>query len=98
MRKTLSPCGIECNTCPKYPKVCGGCRTIEGKPWWLGYTEFSQCAVYECCHAQNRKTCAGCEHLPCERFTKDPSVSDEENSAHLRVMLENLSQETGTER
>ncbi len=37
----------------------------------------------------------GCPSLPCEKFTKDPMVSDEQNEEHLAEMLKNLKKQTG---
>lgn len=33
----------------------------------------------------------GCKELPCERFTKDLTLSEEQNEAGLRALLANLS-------
>lgn len=43
-----------------------------------------------------RIPCGGCPSLPCEKFTKDPTVSDEQNEEHLAEMLKNLKKQTGT--
>lgn len=90
MDRQISPCGVLCAECTKFPHDCPGCRAVEGRAWWTAYAGLSQCAVYACCREKGRKTCGGCGFLPCERFTKDPTVSDEENEKHLQRMLENL--------
>lgn len=90
----LSPCGTHCTQCARFPLQCAGCEAIQGKVWWLQYTGAERCAVYDCCVLQNGySNCGGCARLPCERFTKDPTISDEENEAHLSVMLQNLKAE-----
>lgn len=40
--------------------------------------------------AKKKKNCGGCPELPCHRFMKDPTLTDEENNAHLNRMLERL--------
>ena len=42
------------------------------------------------CKEQKRENCGGCPDLPCGRFMKDPSISDEENEANLKKMIANL--------
>lgn len=39
---------------------------------------------------KREKNCGGCPELPCHRFMKDPTLTDEENNAHLNRMLERL--------
>ena len=86
----VSPCGALCAECARLLE-CGGCRAIEGKVYWLQYTGQTVCAVYDCCvNGKGRQNCGGCEALPCARFTKDPTVSDEENAANLKKMLARL--------
>ena len=86
-----SPCGAVCADCARFPAACKGCRAICGKVYWLQYTGAARCAVYDCCVNGKKQTdCGGCPALPCERFTKDPTVSDEQNAANLARMLENL--------
>ena len=90
----LSPCGTRCTQRARFPLQCAGCEAIQGKVWWLQYTGAERCAVYDCCVLQNGySNCGGCARLPCEWFTKDPTISDEENEAHLSVMLQNLKAE-----
>ena len=36
------------------------------------------------------KDCGACPSLPCGKFTKDPTISDEQNAENLRKMTENL--------
>lgn len=91
-----SPCGAVCADCARFPDACKGCRTIRGKVYWLQYTGGRRCAVYECCvNGKKLRDCGGCPSLPCEKFTKDPTVSDEQNEEHLAEMLKNLKKQTG---
>ncbi len=87
-----SPCGAKCVECPSFPKTCKGCRKIKGKAFWLQYTDYDLCPIWKCCKEQNRKHCGGCPQLPCARFMKDPSLSDQENEANLKRMINNLSE------
>ena len=86
-----SPCGAVCAECALFPASCAGCAKIEGKVHWLQYTGEPVCAVYDCCvNGKKLKHCGSCPALPCEKFTKDPTISDEENAAHLKAMVARL--------
>lgn len=85
-----SPCGAVCVSCARFPAECKGCRSIKGKVHWLKYTGADVCPVYGCCSDKGLRDCGECESLPCDRFTKDPTVSDEQNEANLRAMIANL--------
>lgn len=85
-----SPCGAVCVECPRFLRACRGCRAIKGKVFWLQYTGHETCPIWQCCKDGKRKDCGGCPELPCTRFMKDPSISDEENAANLKKMLDNL--------
>lgn len=93
-----SPCGAVCAECGNYPASCRGCRVIEGQVFWLSYTGDDECPVYRCCREQGRTNCGGCPELPCRRFTKDPTISDEENEAHLKCMVERLNRTVRNDR
>ncbi|MFR7981157.1 MAG: helix-hairpin-helix domain-containing protein [Bacteroides thetaiotaomicron] len=86
-----SPCGAKCIDCPSFPNECKGCKKIKGKVFWLQYTGDDICPIWKCCKEEKRKNCGGCPHLPCSRFMKDPSISDEENDRNLKRMIDNLS-------
>ena len=91
-----SPCGAVCAECALYPAACAGCAKIAGKAPFLQYTGQPVCAVYDCCiNNRKLKNCGGCPLLPCEKFTKDPTISDEENAAHLRAMVARLKETLG---
>lgn len=93
-----SPCGALCAECALFPKDCEGCRKIKGKVYWLQFTGGEVCRVYDCCvNSKGQKSCAKCENLPCERFTKDPTVFDEQNEANLKRMLHRLNNENKNE-
>ena len=86
-----SPCGAVCAECARFPAECAGCRKIKGRVFWTQFVNRSCCAVYDCCvNDKGMETCAGCKALPCERFTKDPTLSDAQNEAALRTLLANL--------
>ena len=86
-----APCGACCAECLRFPAECAGCRKIKGKAHWLRYTGREVCEVYDCCVNKNgRKNCGGCDRLPCEKFTEDPTLSKEENIINLSRMLGRL--------
>ena len=88
---TISPCGADCAACGRFPAQCAGCSAIAGKVWWLQFANMDCCPVYACCvEKKGPRTCGSCPELPCERFMRDPTVSEEENNAHLQIMLQNL--------
>lgn len=86
-----APCGAVCADCASFPAQCHGCREIKGKVFWLRYTGDRVCPIWQCCREKKRKNCGGCPELPCGRFMKDPSLSEEENARNLKRMLDNLS-------
>ncbi|MGI6010103.1 MAG: GNAT family N-acetyltransferase [Ruminococcus sp.] len=86
-----SPCGARCAECSRFPGECAGCRKIAGRVYWAQYMNWERCAVYDCCvNGKGYDNCGKCEEVPCRRFVKDPTISDEENEAGLRRMMENL--------
>ena len=88
----VSPCGAICVECGLFPLQCAGCRKIKGKVFWLQYTGDDCCRVYDCCvNKKHQHNCGKCAELPCSRFLKDPTLSDEQNEANLKKMLDNLS-------
>ena len=89
-RRIVSPCGAVCEECESYPAHCSGCSAIEGKVSWLKYIGADVCPVYRCCKEKGRANCGGCAQMPCDKFMKDPRISDEENAANLRRMMRNL--------
>lgn len=87
----VSPCGAVCAECTLFPSQCGGCRKIKGKVFWLQYTGDECCRVYDCCvNGKRQPNCGKCPSLPCARFLKDPTISDEQNAENLKKMLDNL--------
>ena len=87
----LSPCGIDCESCPFF-KDCGGCGKIKGKPFYLKDFGFETCPLYDCpVNKKGYRTCAECSELPCKIFYdwKDPSMTDEEhiNSINERTRI-----------
>lgn len=87
-----SPCGARCVNCKSFPKECKGCRNIKGKVFWTQYIGDTVCPIWKCCSEHKRKNCGNCPDLPCVRFMKDPTISDEENEANLKKMIDNLSE------
>ena len=91
VEKEFSPCGALCAECGQYGSDCSGCADIKGKVYWLEYTGQSVCAVYDCCvNNKKLKNCGACPNLHCNRFTKDPTISDEQNAENLKKMVSRL--------
>lgn len=81
------------NNAPILPEHinCEGCRKIKGEVYWLQYIGAEVCPVYDCCvNDKKHENCGSCEKLPCAKFTKDPTISDEQNEANLKIMTERL--------
>lgn len=92
-KDSIAPCGAVCAECGYYPLQCAGCAKIKGKVYWLTFTGADVCPVYDCCvNNKKQKNCGTCEKLPCEKFTKDPTVSDEQNRENLSKMIKRLKQ------
>ena len=90
-----SPCGAICSQCSLFPSACKGCRRIKGKVHWLQYTGADCCPIYDCCiNNKRQQNCSACKNLPCERFVKDPTISDEQNEQNLKTMLKNLGKQS----
>ena len=87
-----SPCGARCVNCKSFPKECKGCRNIKGKVFWTQYIGDTVCPIWKCCSEHKWRNCGNCPDLPCVRFMKDPTISDEENEANLKKMIDNLSE------
>lgn len=86
-----SPCGAICAQCALFPSECNGCRKIKGKVHWLKYTGDACCPIYDCCvNNKKQQNCSACNELPCKKFVKDPTISDEQNEQNLKAMLKNL--------
>ena len=86
-----SPCGAVCAECEFFPVKCAGCRKIKGKVYWSEYAGYDVCPAYDCCvTAKGMTDCSGCKKLPCEKFMKDPTVSDEQNAENLKKMIDRL--------
>ena len=88
----LSPCGINCEACP-YFDSCGGCFTIEGKPFYLADFDVEVCPMYNCSvNKKGFKSCGECPELPCQIFYdwKDPSMTDEEHTTSINARVKVL--------
>lgn len=90
-RDKIAPCGAACAECARFPAECAGCRQIEGRVYWLEFTGETLCPVYRCCvKGKNQLDCGNCGDFPCDKFVKDPTISDEENAAHLSEMVRRI--------
>ena len=94
MKKTVSCCGVVCSQCEHFPHVCLGCSQIEGKVFWLKYTNEAVCNIYHCCVKEKAFLhCGQCKELPCRFYTDayDPTKSKDENEMILKKQLQELS-------
>ena len=65
----LSNCGLDCNKCKFFEKICHGCKACKGKPMWLGFTNYSICPVYDCSkNVKALNNCGECRYFPCKLF------------------------------
>lgn len=87
----LAPCGISCGEFEACKAAgCGGCHSIQGKPFFLKDFGVETCPLYDC--PVNKKgfhTCAECSELPCQIHYnwKDPSMTEE---AHINAINEKV--------
>ncbi len=65
----LPPCGAFCKICKDFKKgKCKGCLETEGKPWFLKFTKFKVCPIFECVKNQKIISCMDCKKFPCRKF------------------------------
>lgn len=90
--EVISCCGCVCSDCPQYPEHCAGCPNVEGKAYWLAYTDEEVCGIYNCCVKDKKYAhCGNCKELPCIHYDgEDPTKSKEENLADHIKQLEQL--------
>lgn len=63
-----------------------------GKVFWIQYTVIQYVLYGNAAVNISGKIVENCPDLPCVRFMKDPTISDEENEANLKKMIDNLSE------
>ena len=87
----LSVCGLVCSECAYHPKECGGCREVEGRPFWVDPGS-TGCELYQCSIDKQYDSCGDCAELPCKQFRelKDPNISDAEHLEELGRRVERL--------
>lgn len=92
MEEIVSCCGVVCSECQYYPAECGGCPSVQGRVFWLEYTEESICGIYDCCVGQKKLAhCGQCDQLPCTLYEgSDPTRSAEENEATFQKQMKKL--------
>lgn len=83
-----------CSNCGYYLKDCHGCAEIEGRAFWLEYTEENICGIYDCCLNERKYAHSEqCEELPCSRFEgDDPTKSPEEYASDYGSQMKNLNE------
>ena len=87
-----APCGAICSNCKYFPIDCKGCENIKGKVFWTRFTGDKVCKIYDCCVKDKKlKNCGKCGEFPCNlHHTKDPTVSEEQNTENYNNKLKNL--------
>ena len=69
MRLKYSPCGALCEVCKDFKKGrCKGCIKTKGYPWFLRFTKFKMCPIYECATERKIEKCIDCEDFLCKKF------------------------------
>ena len=92
LRPALSPCGVDCGSCPFLGENCGGCAATKGKPFYIKDFNTEICPLYDCpVNKKGLETCGPCAELPCEIYHnwRDPSMTDEQHldSINERVKI-----------
>lgn len=82
----ISMCGVYCEECPHFEKVCAGCDQIKGKVYWAQYIGSDACPIYHCVTNKKFENCGDCSDMPCEIwFTlKDPDWTEEQHEQSIR--------------
>lgn len=90
----VSPCGVVCPECGYYGTEdgCGGCREIQGKPFWLAFTGGKSCEIFDCCtYTKQFHHCGKCSELPCPLYDGTvPARSEAENQETFEKQMEQL--------
>ncbi len=61
----IGTCGTECAKCEHMlNEKCGGCREIEGKPFW------GECELYACAAGKQLLHCGFCADYPCDKLSE----------------------------
>ncbi len=69
MKLKFPPCGALCEICKDYLKgKCEGCIQSQGKIWFLKFTKFKVCPIFDCTIKKKVKMCIECERFPCKEF------------------------------
>ena len=94
MNQMLSVCGLLCNKCQHYDKLCQGCYAIKGSTFWANEMMSDKiCPIFRCCiFNKGHSNCGQCAELPCSTFTdlKDPNVTDDEHQQSIRERITRL--------
>ncbi len=94
MSEKISVCGSDCAVC-KYLKAskCSGCSDVKGKVFWAEHISAEVCPIYDCViNTKKLKNCGFCSDVPCKlwRDIRDPSYTDEQFEAVIKIRVENL--------
>lgn len=92
MDQNIEVCGTICTDCDHFSE-CGGCKVVQGRPFWTAYVGVDECPIHGCCVGERHLDhCGACPELICERFTRfrDPDMTDEESEAALETMKNRL--------
>lgn len=91
---TISVCGLVCDECEHFQKLCKGCNHVKGKTFWAkDHLENKICPLFDCAvNKKNLNSCGNCNKLPCNKFKdlKDPSISDEDHLTSIIKRVELL--------
>jgi hypothetical protein len=63
------PCGALCEICRDFKaNRCKRCTKTKGRPWFLKFTKFEICPIYQCTIQKKIEKCIDCKEFPCKTF------------------------------
>lgn len=90
----ISACGLVCDKCEFYEKMCNGCMVSAGKPFWTTHDDNPDiCPLFNCSvNDRGYKNCGSCNELPCKMFLslKDPNATEEQHHESMKKRIELL--------
>ncbi len=100
MKKNVSCCGINCNTCKYFGNLCDGCNQVRGEAFWTKFSDIPVCPLFDCCkNKRGLSHCGLCENIPCRLHYAniDPATSEDEHIEEVQARVEYLTAQTTKE-
>jgi len=89
----LTPCGVDCSSCPLLEKCGKSCNDHGGKPFYIQGMDIDVCPMYKCAVLDKGfQTCAECPDLPCQIYYdwRDPTTSENEHAKGVQERVKQL--------